>query len=283
MEASKLYKEPSTDRSQPPHHRYTLRGVRTLPHVLYVLQKTVAGDDHDMLGSAIPEYDWWKIVYDASSLMPVQTSMLTEEEVLVAAGTESKTALLVYASDRAVSYESHPLPPQLEKFVRADNLAFQSELDNHSIQNPENDFELPSVQKRKAAVDDDSDLEVEYDRSPRARSNGDAASSNESSPLGTGLDTDDDDGDIGYAPAPPPPGPRLRPLEPKPRVTGSTDDSIPVTLQQEQEMQESERGREILRNFYRKSQREGGTQDMDIGDDDEGYGGEQAHEKLTKR
>lgn len=75
-------------------------------------------------------------------------------EVLKAAKDESRTALLVYASERAVNYESGDLPPQLrvsicirfiimidnqftsrvsliskQNFVRADNLAFAAELE----------------------------------------------------------------------------------------------------------------------------------------------------------
>lgn len=76
-------------------------------------------------------------------------------EVLKAARDESRTALLVYASERAVNYESGDLPPQLrvsmftatiiaadekfqlatsltskQNFVRTDNLAFAAELED---------------------------------------------------------------------------------------------------------------------------------------------------------
>ena len=267
MEASKLYKDPPKVPGQLPNHRYTLRGVRTSPFTMYVLERTAADDDNAMLGSSAIDYEWWKIEFNPSSSTPVQTSITSEEVVLNAASTDSNAALLVYASDQAISYESHSLPPQLAKFVRADNSAFQAELENHNIQNTTNDFELPSIQKRKAATDGDSDLEVEYDRSPGARSTGDGNSSNASSPLDATSETDDD---FDYRSAPPPPGPRLRPLEPKPRAIEYTD-SIPVSLRQDHEMQESGGGKDILKRFARNYESETYTPEMDVDDSDEGY------------
>ena len=169
-EVSKLYTEPSHDPDQPPTHRYTLRGVRTTSHTVYVLEKARPEDENDMLLPAADDWQWWKLDYDTTSVSPIQTTKVEEIEVLQAASFDSRNALLVYASDRALSYDHAPLPTQLHNFVRTDNLAFQSEIDNYNAQNAISTFDTsPSPQKRKA--DGDSDLEVEFDRSPRARSN----------------------------------------------------------------------------------------------------------------
>ena len=45
-----------------------------------------------------------------------------------AAKDESASTLLVYASEKAISFESRPPPQQLCNFVRADNLEFNAEL-----------------------------------------------------------------------------------------------------------------------------------------------------------
>ena len=101
-------------------------------------------------------------------------------EVLKAARDESRTALLVYASERAVKYESEDLPPQLrvsifrntyyghqqistprllltskQNFVRADNLAFAAELEDLSAPKP------TTPTKRKAIDDAENDDEDE--------------------------------------------------------------------------------------------------------------------------
>ncbi|KAG8532151.1 uncharacterized protein KY384_003791 [Bacidia gigantensis] len=272
MEVCSLLKGSSGDPNHQPKHKYTLRGVRTHPHSFYVLERKVFQDEDKMSSSDSSDYEWWKIQYDSSSSNPVQTKQVTENEVLTAASTDCNKALLVYASDRAVSYTPETLPPQLLNFVRADNLAFQAEIDNFIAQDVR-DFDPPTIPKRKA---NDSDLEVEYNRSPGARSNGNASSSTSSSPLDEDpTDPFEDDEDYSLEPRPPPP--KLRPLEPKPRqTTGSSDDHIPVSLRGGQEMQESTSGRDLLRQYQGKYQLGSYKPEIDMDDDDDGYvaGGE---------
>ena len=70
-----------------------------------------------------------------------------------AAKDESTTALLVYASEKAVSFETKPPPQQLCNFVRMDNLEFDAELDRAtSIQG------LTSPKRKSEEMTDDMDV-----------------------------------------------------------------------------------------------------------------------------
>ena len=81
------------------------------------------------------EYQWWRITYSASDTKPVCKMKVDEDLVLQAAMEEGKTAILVYASERATDERfNQPLPAALENFVRADNLAFAAELSGTTSQ-----------------------------------------------------------------------------------------------------------------------------------------------------
>ena len=219
-EVSGLYTQPSDNAGQPPTHKYTLRGFTTNPHTVYVLEKDELEDEDDMLSSGAQDYQWWKLDYITSSATPVQTKQVTEAEALSAASSDSRKALLIYASDRAMSHQAEPLPTQLHNFVRADNLTFQAELNAFNAQIISNDFDpTSSPHKRKAS--NDSDLEVEFDHSPRTGAAHDKPlNSNESSPLDPNPIDDDDVYDedevellTGTHKLPPPAA--MRPLAPK--------------------------------------------------------------------
>ena len=219
-----------------------------------------------MLSSSAQDYQWWRLEYITTSATPVQTTKVTETEALTAASSDSRKALLIYASDRAVSYQSSPLPKQLHNFVRADNLAFQAELDVYSAQLSTNDFDAPSSpHKRKA--DDDSDLEVEYDRSPRTRSN-DEPISNESSPLDPNPLEDYDDDPMNHQHALPPP--KMRPLAPKLPGVAAPGETGGTSLQSGQEMQESGAGGMLLSGVGEKYKLGSYVPEIDM-EDDEGY------------
>ena len=238
-EASNYYKEPSDIPNRPPTHKYTLRGVSSNPHTVYTLEKDRLEREDDMLSSSAQDWQWWKNEYIASSSTPVKTIKVSEAEVLTSASTESNRALLVYASQLAVTYKAQELPPQLKNFVRADNLAFEAELDNFRAQQQTtftDDYgNIHSPSKRKAASD--SDLEVEYERSPRQRSDDDDMASQGSSPFEPHPTKDDSESeeeeeelwDVGR-----PPPPRMRELAPKPAAVVSSS-----TTKTEPEMQES--------------------------------------------
>lgn len=172
-------------------------------------------------------------------------------EVLKAAKDESRTALLVYASERAVNYESGDLPPQLrvsicilliiainkqfmsrtsliskQNFVRADNLAFAAELEE--LRPPKS----MTPTKRKAEDDtvdvDDSDTNwggyQDSDVSPHPNKSTEASILDSADPTlppytPTGISL----------PGPFPTNSRRASLAKKPNIT-SYDDSIPLSL-----------------------------------------------------
>ncbi|KAI9721532.1 MAG: hypothetical protein M1812_002294 [Candelaria pacifica] len=97
-----------------------------------------------------------KSSYGSSSSDSSQANIVThfeqkvsEVQVLRAAKVESRTVLLVYASEKAVRCNTEELPLPLQNFVRADNLAFSSELETtHSV-----DSQVCASPKRKAGDD----------------------------------------------------------------------------------------------------------------------------------
>ena len=155
-----MYTKPSDDPQQPPHHKYTLRGVSTNPHTTYVLEQTKPDDDDDMLSSDAKDWQWWKTGFVSSDTKPIVREKVTEEFVLNAAQHESSDALLIYASEAAISYQLEELPAQLRNFVRADNLNFAKELEESGYPQP------ATPTKRKSHHHDSDDLESHHRTSP---------------------------------------------------------------------------------------------------------------------
>ncbi|MCJ1247869.1 hypothetical protein MMC30_005084 [Trapelia coarctata] len=125
-ELSKLYTKPSENPDEPPYHKYTLRGVSTEPSTTYVLANPMGAED--LMSTDESEWQWWKLQYSRGDARPVSCTKVREVEVLKAARDESRRVLLVYANEKAVSYECKELPHQLLNFVRTDNLSFDGEL-----------------------------------------------------------------------------------------------------------------------------------------------------------
>ena len=171
-----------------------------------------------MLSTDAKDWQWWKLEYVSNELKPVVCAKYTEEDVLKAASTESRNALLVYASERAVAYGSGDLPPQLHNFVRADNLNFSAELEGMSPVKP------TTPTKRKADDGDDSDLETQIHRSPPYdRISNDNPNPNE--------DYDININPPAYYPSPSPPAlPSRRPVPRNFGAPGSYDSTIPIDL-----------------------------------------------------
>lgn len=62
---------PSSDPQQPPHEKYTLRGVSTGANVVYVLEKTKPDEENDMLSTEAKDWQWWKVEYVSTETKPV--------------------------------------------------------------------------------------------------------------------------------------------------------------------------------------------------------------------
>ncbi|KAL4903931.1 hypothetical protein BDW74DRAFT_155659 [Aspergillus multicolor] len=157
---SKYLTGPSTSPGEPPVHKYTLRGVCTEPHITYVLRRSIPEDNTEPKPD---DYEWWRISFsvDDAKSRQAQTGRpaskeadvigytarkVREVEVLRAAREESKSVLLVYANSNAMSYKEEPAPAPLQRFVRDDNAAFETELQewentSASRQNADNEWE----------------------------------------------------------------------------------------------------------------------------------------------
>lgn len=211
-EISQMYTIPPDDPKQPPHEKYTLRGVSTGANVVYVLEKTKPDEEDDMLSTEAKDWQWWKVEYLSTETKPVLPKKVTEANVLKAASSDSRNVLVVYANDKAIAYESGDIPSPLYNFVRADNLSFSAELDGLDPQAP------ATPTKRKA---DDNDLDMNNHRSPPHDRSYDASSIDDFAPHPCGYDT---------SPSPPHQSiqPRISPR--KAGVTGSYDNVIPTSL-----------------------------------------------------
>ncbi|KAI1776207.1 hypothetical protein F4818DRAFT_413401 [Hypoxylon cercidicola] len=116
-----------------PTHKYSLRGVALSKELAYVCVREDA-NLMDMEGVSEPREQWWKIGYSSSDASPVKTETATLEDVLHAAGTESKFPVLIYASEAAMETGPIPLSDALRMFTRADNRSFQQELSQEQNQ-----------------------------------------------------------------------------------------------------------------------------------------------------
>ena len=172
--------------------------------------------ENDILSSEAKDWQWWKLEFINSDSKPVVTTKVSEEDVLKAAQSESRKVLVVYASEAAMSYGESGLPSQMANFVRADNLNFDRELEEASVQC----VQYASPGKRKAISDTSDDLITEHPRSPPF--NRDHFSDDSLDPNPPGFDNN----------SPSPPSmPSFRKIRPKPE--GSSDDTIPISLRNE--------------------------------------------------
>lgn len=114
-------------------HKYSLRGVTLSKELAYVC---VRGEEDliEMDETSQPNEQWWKIGYSSGDASPIKTERVSLEDVLHAAGTESKYPILIYASEAAMKANPIPLSDALRMFTRADNRSFQQELAQEQAQ-----------------------------------------------------------------------------------------------------------------------------------------------------
>lgn len=136
---SKALTEPSENPSEPPLHKYTLRGVCTEPHVTYILRRNDASKADDAMeidDETKSDYQWWRISFSTEDgktrqaekreaqgdqaatqngdVVGYTARKVREIEVLRAAREEWRAVLLVYASDRAMGQKVEVAPQQLQ-------------------------------------------------------------------------------------------------------------------------------------------------------------------------
>ncbi|RAL14270.1 uncharacterized protein BO97DRAFT_341019 [Aspergillus homomorphus CBS 101889] len=148
---SKILTEASPDAE--PHYKYTLRGVCTEPHVAYVLRRRDQSGSENNEHTTTGEYQWWRFSFstedaairkaeslgrdkndsDQSDIIGYTARKVDEAQVLKAACEESNQVLLIYANNNAMSIREEPVPAGLQEFVRRDNEAFESELQDAEV------------------------------------------------------------------------------------------------------------------------------------------------------
>ncbi|MCJ1313804.1 hypothetical protein MMC25_007484 [Agyrium rufum] len=167
-ELSKLLTHPSGSDDEAPKHRYTLRGVSADYRTIYVLTKTDLNISDDLLSyEAADAEQWWKITYSIGESNPITYTRVREVEALKAARDEGPSALLIYASDRAMSCPQQPLPSELKNFVRTDNLHFTADLERSHSSRPFSQAQF----KRKASYDNDQAWPTEIRNRSRSQGN----------------------------------------------------------------------------------------------------------------
>ncbi|POR37933.1 Uncharacterized protein TPAR_01866 [Tolypocladium paradoxum] len=124
--------------------KYLLRGVATRADVVYVCQGSVP-DLIELDDESKPLDQWWRLAYMSKDEQPVKAERIEKERVFRDVWLETKTPLLVYATEEALSVPRAPLSAALERFVRAENKAFRQELNRHKAE--------ASEPKRTAMVD----------------------------------------------------------------------------------------------------------------------------------
>lgn len=134
---------PSSAGAEGPKYRYHLRGVATKPSITYVLTPKSDSDvemtgqnvdmEIDLEDSTPAGMQWWRLAYESNgSSATIERTKAADYDVLRAVELEHETALLVYASDRAVAPPADSgsdLPEPLQQFVTRDNHQFKLDLD----------------------------------------------------------------------------------------------------------------------------------------------------------
>ncbi|GAB7347929.1 hypothetical protein MBLNU459_g5443t1 [Dothideomycetes sp. NU459] len=161
-------------------YRYTLRGVSTKPSVTYILRPRpddAMESDAMTVDEEAPEgMEWWRIEYDVNVHgSRVLKTRSTQDDVIRAAELEHNQALLVYASERAVSAHNNlELPEPLKEFIRDDDELFWSDLQTTGSYGhvgihtpPEHDRPRLSIESTTVNLDDDTEPPpYEHDEMP---------------------------------------------------------------------------------------------------------------------
>ncbi|KAL7790935.1 hypothetical protein V8C37DRAFT_383706 [Trichoderma ceciliae] len=107
--------------------KYLLRGVASDRDVVYVCQRLLS-DSTESETLETPVDQWWRLEFCPNEDQPVRSEKVEIERVLRDIWHDTKTPLLVYATEEAVSTPRAPLSDALNMFVKLDNKAFRQEL-----------------------------------------------------------------------------------------------------------------------------------------------------------
>ncbi|KHO00332.1 ubiquitin interaction domain-containing protein [Metarhizium album ARSEF 1941] len=137
----RLLTQPEKNRPQPMKCKeFLLRGVVTPSDVTYVCQR--AEPDLIALEEKPKQLDqWWRLAFVPNGEQPIQAEKVEIERVLRDVWQETKTPLMVYATESALNVARTPLTAPLQRFARADNQAFRQELDREATEAAEAEAE----------------------------------------------------------------------------------------------------------------------------------------------
>ncbi|KAK5630950.1 hypothetical protein RRF57_006665 [Xylaria bambusicola] len=116
-----------------PSTKYLLRGVATTSDVAYVCVRE--DSQFNLFSETMPvaKDQWWKVGYVASDASPIKCEV-TPDDVLQAAGTESKNPILVYASEVALNREKIPLSDALRQELAQEASLREVKSQNQEVQ-----------------------------------------------------------------------------------------------------------------------------------------------------
>ncbi|OAA72527.1 ubiquitin interaction domain-containing protein [Cordyceps fumosorosea ARSEF 2679] len=153
------------DRPQPMTcKKYLLRGVATERDVIFVCRRQQT-DLVDLGDSASKRDQWWRLAYALGEEHPVKAEKIEMERVMREVWQETKTPLIIYATEDALRIPNDPLTLPLERFVKADNKTFRNELNMERANKQENspreyqflDPISPSKRKHRSSSPDSLD------------------------------------------------------------------------------------------------------------------------------
>ncbi|RFU81610.1 ubiquitin interaction domain-containing [Trichoderma arundinaceum] len=106
---------------------YLLRGIASERDVVYICQR-LPSEPTELESPKTPADQWWRLEYCPNEDQPVRSEKVEIERVLRDIWQDTKTPLLIYATEKAVSTPRAPLSNALNMFVKSDNKAFRQEL-----------------------------------------------------------------------------------------------------------------------------------------------------------
>ncbi|KAI5461474.1 hypothetical protein BGZ63DRAFT_356951 [Mariannaea sp. PMI_226] len=117
--------------------KYLLRGVATSTDVMYICRRSEANLIELEDEPSEPLDQWWRLAFTPDEEQPVKAEKVGIEQVFRNMWEETKTPLLVYATEMALDIPLSPLTSQLERFVKAENKAFRQELNQEKTESNE--------------------------------------------------------------------------------------------------------------------------------------------------
>jgi hypothetical protein len=150
--------KPTPERPSIPHRKYLLHGVATKPGVTYFRRQNPVPDllEDDESDDQDKQYEWWRSSWQQEEVqqaphppmvgpisqaeaeaagkwnvdgqIPWSVEQVLEMDVLEAVKKEYHSALLVYASEKAVKFQGSALGVSLRHFVDRDNQVFAEDL-----------------------------------------------------------------------------------------------------------------------------------------------------------